>query len=436
MISSSCSFSGGSVLTEQASSGVATFGSVTIDTGTTCTLTATDSDSGGTQPSNAITVTPTAVTKLAFSTAPPTSAGAGVALTTFRVSSEDQYGNPVTTGTDTTDTITLTSSCALGGNSPVAEVNGVAAFSTVSINQTGSCILIASDTTNAGITAIPSSAINVTGGTPAKVVYTTAPPSTVAATGTVVTTFKVSVEDGSGNVDTTGTGSTDIVSISSPCLAAAVPVTAVAGVATFSTVEFATTGACVLTATDTSRVIAAATANVQVGTPQAAISITSTSGYLDSPITLVVTGGSGTGAVTFVVTNGTATGCTVTNGVLSATAGGTCIVTANKAAAAPYATGTSGPITVTISSAPKALRVVGSVTKGKKSTITVTGYNFSGRPKLTSNVAGFKAIVTRDSGKTLTVVITVTGSTKPGVKVLAMAFSNGKHASVKYSLRG
>ena len=80
--------------------------------------------------------------------------------------------------------------------------------------------------------------------------------------------------------------------------------------------------------------------------------------------------------------------------------------------------------------------MVGSVTKGKKSTITVTGYNFSGRPKLTSNVAGFKATVTRDSGKTLTVVITVTGSTKPGVKVLAMAFSNGKRASVKYSLRG
>jgi hypothetical protein len=111
-------------------------------------------------------------------------------------------------------------------------------------------------------------------------------------------------------------------------------------------------------------------------------------------------------------------------------------VTANKAAVAPYATGTSGPITITLSSAPKAVRVVGSVTKGKKSTITVTGYNFSGRPKVTSNVAGFKATVTRDSGKTLTLSITVTGSSKPGVKVLALAFANGKHATVKYSLRG
>lgn len=436
VISSSCAFTGGSTLTVQASGGLATFANVAITTGTSCTLTATDSDSGGTQASTSITVTPTAVTKLALTTAPPTTAGAGVPLTTFKVSSEDQYGNVVTSGTDTADTIVVGSSCTVGGTTSVAEVAGVATYSAVSINQTGSCILIANDTTNTSITAVSSAAISVTGGTPGKLAYTTAPPATVAATATLVTTFKVSVEDASGNVDTTSTGSTDVISVSSTCLAAPVAITAVAGVATFSTVEFATTGACVLTATDTTRTITAATANVQVGTPQAAIAITSTTGYLDSPITLVVTGGSGTGAVTFTVTNGTATGCTITNGVLAATSGGTCVVTANKAAVAPYATGTSGPITITISSAPKAVRVVGSVTKGKKSTLTVTGYNFSGRPKVTSNVAGFKATVTRDSGKTLTLSITVTGSSKPGVKVLALAFANGKHATVKYSLRG
>jgi hypothetical protein len=203
-------------------------------------------------------------------------------------------------------------------------------------------------------------------------------------------------------------------------------------VATFSTVEFATTGTCVLTATDTSRVIAAATANVQVGTPQAALIVTTTSGYLDAPIALATSGGSGTGVVTFTVTNGTATGCTITNGALTATTGGTCIVTATKAAAIPYATGISSATTVTISSAPKALRVVGSVTKGKKGNITVTGYNFSGRPKVTSNVAGFKAIVTRDTGKSLVISVTVTGASKAGVKVLALAFANGKHITAKY----
>ncbi|MGB7651691.1 MAG: hypothetical protein WBL51_00255 [Acidimicrobiales bacterium] len=258
----------------------------------------------------------------------------------------------------------------------------------------------------------------------------------MATTGTVITTFKVAVEDASGNIDTTSTGSTDGITISSSCLAASVAATAVAGVATFSTVEFATTGDCALTATDTSRVIADAVAMVQVGTPQATLLVSSTSGYLDAPLTLVSSGGSGTGTVTFTVTNGTATGCTITDGALSATTGGTCIVTATKAAVTPYATGISAATTVTISSAPKALRVVGAITKGKTSHVTITGYNFSGRPTLKSNVAGFKATVNRDSGKTLTVTITVTGSSKPGVKVLTLAFANGKRTTVKYSLRG
>ncbi len=423
--------SGSLTATTTGTTGTATFTSIVLSAASTgsCSLSAADTPTGGSTTPVNVTVTPAAAHQVVFTTEPAATTPANTVVP-FTVKLEDTYGNLETAATDS---VALTSSCTLAGATPVSEAGGVASFTTVSFSSVGACYITATDAT-AGFAAL-SSLVTVTGGTPAKLVFTTAPPATVAATGTVVTTFKVSVEDSAGNVDTAGTGSTDIVSLNSTCLAAAVPVTAVAGVATFSTVEFATTGACVLTATDTSRVIAAATANVQVGTPQAAITITSTSGYLDAPLTLVVAGGSGTGAVTFVVTNGTATGCTVTNGVLSATAGGTCIVTANKAAVAPYATGTSGPITITLSSAPKAVRVVGSVTTGKKSTITITGYNFSGRPKLTSNVAGFKATVTRDTGKALTVTITVTGASKPGVKVLALAFSNGKHASVKYSLR-
>jgi hypothetical protein len=277
--------------------------------------------------------------------------------------------------------------------------------------------------------------VTVTGGTPAKLAFTTAPPATVATTGTAVTTFKVSVEDANGNVDITGTGATDQISISSTCLASPVDVTAVAGVATFATVEFETTGACTLTATDTSRTILTATSTVSVGQAQAALVISTVVGYLDAPLTLATSGGSGAGAVTFTVTNGTATGCVITAGVLSATTGGTCIVTATKAAIAPYTTATA-TATVTISSAPKVIRLAGVITRNKVSHVTISGYNFSGRPKVTSNVAGFKATVERDTGKTLTLSITVTGSTKPGVKVLSLAFANGKHATVKYSLRG
>jgi trimeric autotransporter adhesin len=428
----SCTFTAGSTLTVAATGGVATFTNVAIKTGTSCTLTATDSDSGGTQPSTAIAVTAGAVTQLAFTTAPPTTAGADTALTTFKVSSEDANGNVATSGADTTDTILISSSCTLGGTLSVPEVAGVATFSAAQINQTGSCILIASDTTNGGISSVASGNIVVSGGTPAKVVFSVAPVTSVTTTDTVIAPFKVAVEDALGNVDTTGVAAGDTITISSTCLAASVSAAAVAGVATFSTVEFATTGTCVLTATDTSRTLTTATATVQVGTPQAPLIVTSTSGYLDAPITLATTGGTGTGAVTYTVTNGTATGCTITGDALSATVAGTCIVTATKAAATPYASVSSVATAVTISSAPKAVRVAGSVTKGKKSVITVSGYNFSGRPKVTSNVAGFKGTVTRDSGKTLTISITVTGASKAGVKVLALAFANGKHATVKY----
>jgi hypothetical protein len=149
-------------------------------------------------------------------------------------------------------------------------------------------------------------------------------------------------------------------------------------------------------------------------------------------LTLTTTGGSGTGAVTFTVTNGTATGCTITSGALTSTTAGTCIVTATKAAASPYASATSAATTVTISTAAKAVRVTGSVTKGKKSNLTISGYNFSGRPKLASNVAGFKGTVTRDTGRALTVSVTVTGGSKTGTKVLTLTFANGNRSSVKY----
>jgi hypothetical protein len=441
---SGCTAGPNSALTQTYSSNPVTF-NVAITSGTSCTFTVADTtlgDAGTSVASNSITMAPfTTASKLGFNVAPPTTATAGVALTAFKVATEDTYGNVVTSAPNDNITISTSGSgCALGsGVNTVAEsasTPGIATFSDVILATDGSCTLTALDASNGSITTTPASAaITVSGGAPAKLVFSVVPPASVLTTGTVVTTFKVAVEDAGGNVDTATTGSTDVISVSSPCLAAPVAVTAVAGVATFSTVEFVTTGACVLTATDTTRTITGATATSVVGQAQAVLTVTTTSGYLDVPITLAASGGSGTGAVTFTVTNGTATGCTITNGGLKASRGGTCLVTATKAAVSPYAPATSVATTVTISSAPRAVRVVGSVTKGKKSTITVTGYNFSGRPKVTSNVAGFKAIVTSDSGKTLTVTITVTGSTKAGVKVLALAFANGKHASVKYSLR-
>jgi hypothetical protein len=437
-ISSSCTLTG--TLTETASGGTATFAGVAIDTSGSCTLTATDTTSGGTQASSAITVTPLTAVKLGFKTAPPSTAAASTALPTFTVATEDTYGNVVTSGAGLTDTINITSSCALSGTTSAVETAGLATFSDVIINTVGACPLLATDTTagDTGFTPATYSSVNVTAGAPAKLVFTTLPPTTDNTIGAALTTFAVSVEDANGNVEKTTAGSTDLITITaSGCTIGGTDAeAAVAGVATFAAVTATTPGTCVLTATDSTRTITTATATTQVGTPQATLTVTSLTGYKDAPLTLVSGGGSGTGAVTFSVTNGTATGCLITNGALTATTAGTCIVTASKAAAAPYASANSVATTVTISSAPKAIRVSGTVINNRKSSVTVTGYNFSGRPKVISNVAGFSAVVTHDSGTSLTVVLTIKGNSKPGVKTMTITLASGARTSVKYSLHG
>src|ERR1019366_2515538 len=52
-------------------------------------------------------------TKLAFTTQPPTTTVAGATLATFKVLIEDVTNAPATT--DLTDSVTISSSCALGG---------------------------------------------------------------------------------------------------------------------------------------------------------------------------------------------------------------------------------------------------------------------------------------------------------------------------------
>jgi hypothetical protein len=342
----------------------------------------------------------------------------------------------VSTTTGDTDTITLTSVCKLSGVTAVAAVNGVATFSDLVIDTAGACTLTATDSTRT-LTTANSALITVIPGAPTHLAFVTPPPATVTGTGTVLPAFEVAVEDAFNNIDSTVTGSTDTIVLSSTCGLGGTPTeAATAGAATFTNISFTGTGTCVLTATDSTRTLTVATATTSVGTPQPAISISTKTGYLDAALALGISGGAGAGAVTYTVTNGTATGCTISGSSLKATTAGTCLVTATKAAASPYAAALSAATTVTISSAPKILRFAGAPTVGRRSSVTITGYNFSGRPKITSNVAGFSAVVARDTGRALVLTVTIKASaTKAGVKTLTLAFANGKRASVKYTLR-
>lgn len=435
-VTSNCDAQPSANLTETATGGTATFSNVYLETaGTACTLSASDNMGDTAASTSAFTVTPGAAYELGFTTAPPTSAQADSALTTFRVSSEDKYGNATGSGTDN---ITIDSSCSLGGTVTEPEVAGVATFSALTINSVGTCYLTANDVSNTGIAPVTTGTpVTVSGGTPTHLAFKIAPPATELSLNTALTSFEVAVEDVNNNIDITGTGSNNTITISSSncTLGGTVTEAAVAGVATFSDVTFTSTGDCTLTATDDSLSLAVATATVTVGEPQTpAVTVTSLTGYADAPLTLTSSGGEGTGAVTFTVTNGTATDCAITNGVLSVKKAGTCLVTATKAASSTYAPASSAATTVTFSSLPKAVRLSGTVTIGRKSIVTVSGYNFSGRPKVISNVAGFKALVNRDTGKSLEITIEVTGKPTPGVKVMTIILANGERTSLKYSL--
>ncbi len=380
-------------------------------------------------------------TQLVFTTQPPsTSTAGGTGLEDVAVSVEDSSGQVVTTGTGATDAITLstTGSPGMSGNTATASA-GVAKFVGLVISNPGTYNFTATDSSppDTGLSAATSTAVTVNSGAASKVAFTTEPTATTVA-GVSLATLRVSVEDSTGQVVSTGTGATDSITVTSSCtLAGTTTATASAGVAAFSALVIDTLGSCTLIAKDTSRTLTTVTSSaVDSQGAQTVLTLTSLSGTVGKPLTLTTSGGSGTGAITFSVTNGTATGCVVSASSLTVTSVGTCIVTATKAASITNLAISSPATTVTfVVPGPKATRVAGAVWVGKRTTVTILGSGFFGRPRVISNVAGITARVTRDTGRSLTVVVTVRSGVTTGAHGFTIILANGKRASVKYNLR-
>jgi hypothetical protein len=433
-LASSCALGG--TQSVGAIGGVATFSALQFSaTGGPCTLTA--SDAGLTSAtSSAVTVFSTVATKLGFSAEPASPVTAGATLN-FTVQAQNGAGAAAVSGNQT-DNVSITSSCTIAGTTTGTLVAGSFNFTAVSIDGgTSPCTLIATDTSASPLTAATSTGITVNAGTPTKVLFTTQPPATVVAAA-VLTPFKVSVTDLFGNVATTGTNSTDTVTLtaSTGCtLGGTDSAVAAAGVATFTAVTITSTGSCNLIATDSSHALTTATSSaVDSQGAQAALTVSSLTGFLGSPLTLTSAGGSGTGAVTFTAVTGTALGCVVTGTSLTVTSLGTCIVTATKAASLTNLAVSSAATTVTFVKPFKAVRVVGFVVPGKTSIITIVGTAFFGRPTVTSH-AGTTAKVFKDTGTALSVKVTVKAGTKNGTYTFTVTLSNGKTSKVKYIQR-
>jgi uncharacterized repeat protein (TIGR03803 family) len=186
--------------------------------------------------------------KLAFA-ASPGSATAGNTLKSAVVDVENSAGQIVTSdsSTVTLSIISGPSGAKLGGTVTATANKGIATFSNLVLNTAGTYVLKATDGSLASGNTV---AFTVTPTTAAKVVFSTVPGKAVHNT---AFTLKVSIEDAFSNLVTTNTTKVTIAIASGPsggALSGTTSVSAVSGVAIFSTLKFSKTGKYTLKATD------------------------------------------------------------------------------------------------------------------------------------------------------------------------------------------
>ena len=172
---------------------------------------------------------------------------------------------------------------------------------------------------------------------------------------------------------------------------------------------------------------------------QATLYLFTTGGSYGRNMTLTSAGGSGTGAVSYAVTTIGTAGCSINGATLSATRVGTCTVTVTKASDATYKVATSAATTVTIAAhypkKPKATRMGSAVLTGRTVLTTIIGSGFYGHPRVMSNSFGTKVGVTRDSGRVLSIRVTVKSGTRRGVHTFTVVFAHGERTTVRYNQR-
>ena len=234
----------GGTLAIAAVNGVATFSNLNINNaGTGYSLTASATGLSGAT-STAFNVTAGTASKLVFSVQ-PSNAAAGASITpAVTVTIEDASGNTVTTATNTVTIAigTNPASGTLGGTLAVAAVNGVATFSSLSINKAGTGYTITANAT--GLLTAASTPFNVTAGTASKLVFSVQP-SNVAAGASITPAVTVTIEDASGNTVTSATNTVTIAIGTNPAsgtLGGTLAVAAVNGVATFSNLNINNAG--------------------------------------------------------------------------------------------------------------------------------------------------------------------------------------------------
>ncbi len=233
----------GGTLTVTAVNGVATFSDLVPHTASTsenlvafeAKLTSTVSDD--------FVVTADSAAKLVVGTAPAATAVAGTTLAGITILVEDQFGNVCTTNTsDVTLALgTNPDGSTLGGTKKETAVAGVATFADLSLQTAGTYTLSATD---GSLTGTATGSFVISPAAASKLAFGQAPTGEVAGVA-ISPAVTVSVEDAFGNVVTTDVSKITASLNTSPTgstLGGTIMITAVKGIATFSTLKLTTAG--------------------------------------------------------------------------------------------------------------------------------------------------------------------------------------------------
>ena len=232
--------------TVAAALGVATFSNLSIDkAGTGYKLTATGGTGSG--QSNAFNITAATATQLVFTTQPSATAAGSNISPAIVVTAQDQFNNPATSFANAI-TIAITGGTGAGGanlsgTKTVVAVNGTATFSTLSIDSTGTGYTLSATATGL-VGGFASATFNIVPGAATQLVFT-GQPTNATAGATIAPAIAVTARDAKGNTATGFTGSVTLdfgTNAGGGTLGGTVSANAVAGVASFSTININKSG--------------------------------------------------------------------------------------------------------------------------------------------------------------------------------------------------
>ena len=229
----------GGTATLAAAAGLATFGDLTLDkVGVDYTLTASATGLAGAT-SAAFDISHAAANRLAFSVQPSNVPAGEIMTPPVRVEARDAFGNRVLTfaGAISLTIGTNPGGATLGGTASAVATAGIATFSDLNLDVAATGYALAAS--SSGLTGATSATFDVSPGSASRLVFTVQPSDAVAGV-VLAPAVRVEARDASGNLVPTFTGDVVVALSTNPgtaTLSGTRTVTAVGGVATFSTLS-------------------------------------------------------------------------------------------------------------------------------------------------------------------------------------------------------